>query len=33
LNHSVSSRRSPSPEVHERVVATLNDVTGRPLGV
>ena len=33
LNHSVSSRRSPSGEFHERVVATLKDVTGRPEGV
>jgi hypothetical protein len=33
LNHSTSSRRSPSADVKLRLVATLKLVTGRPLGV
>jgi hypothetical protein len=33
LNHSVSSRRSPSDETQERLEAILKDVTGLPLGV
>ena len=33
LNHSLSSRRSPSGVIQVRFVSTANDVTGLPLGV